>query len=328
MTAFVSDSASFDPNSIGKGRHFKDYIATLYFNDAEFDKGSDSFFTAAGTKQYDWLQKDQEINFFAYAPSQDELGADVVVKEDNSGMTLDSFTVADSIGEQVDFITANATGSRSKNQDSGVELTFDHRLAQIEIRAKSENENYVYKVKGARIGRAEYIATFDFNTNQWTLDDWHNTAIYDTSCEETTLTADPVSLMGDGGNAMLIPQKLYAWNPTADPDNTARDAYLSVLVQVTRKDNGYQVYPFPSEIQSTFKPVREFGWASIPLSGTWEQGKKYIYTLDFTNGAGHVDPDDPTPGEEILGNIKFKVNVNDWVDAATTPNIDMNSEAK
>ncbi|MDE6017887.1 MAG: fimbrillin family protein [Muribaculaceae bacterium] len=303
------------------------YNYSLYFDNAEFDKGSDSFFTAAGGKEYDWLSPKQQINFFAYSPSQDEIGADIIMKDDNSGMTLQSYAVPENIAEQVDFITANASGTRQANETSGVELTFDHRLAQIELRAKSENDNYTYKVIGMRIGRPQYVGSFDFNTNEWTLDDWHDTAIFTSSCDTTTLSATPVSIMGADGNAMLLPQTLTPWSPKDDPDNVAREAYLSVLVNITRTDNGVQIYPFANESEFTFKPVREYGWASIPLSGTWEQGKKYIYTLDFTNGAGTTDPDDPFPGTKIIGGpIKFTVQVNDWVDANTEKVYDMNGK--
>ncbi len=127
------------------------------------------------------------------------------------------------------------------------------------------------------------------------------------------LTADPVSLMGDAGNAMMIPQTLIPWSPLNDPDNVAREAYLSVLVNITTKD-GVQFYPFPSD--NTLDKngnKRQYAWASIPLSGTWEQGKKYVYTLDFTTGGGNVDPDDPNPGNPVLGKpLKFSVDVLDW----------------
>ena len=69
-----------------------------------------------------------------------------------------------------------------------------------------------------------------------------------------------------------------------------------------------------------------FAWASVPVSFTWVRGNKYIYTLDFTNGAGKVDPvdpgtdwkkdepqKDPDKGQDILGEpIKFTVTVNPW----------------
>lgn len=112
---------------------------------------------------------------------------------------------------------------------------------------------------------------------------------------------------------MLIPQTLTPWSPTGDPDNVAREAYLSVLIQITTAD-GAQVYPFPSDTKKDENgQKRQYAWASIPLSGTWEAGKKYVYTLDFSNGAGYVDPDDPIPGKSVLGDpIKFSVNVTDW----------------
>lgn len=285
-----------------------------YFENANFVKGADSFFTSPN--KYAWLQKDETLNFFAYSPSQDELGADIVTMTDKAGMTLQDFTVAEDIADQVDFITANASGTGAKNGTSGVELTFDHRLSQVEVRAKSENPTYTFKVTGVRIGRAEYKGTFDFTTNQWTLDDWHDTAIYTSSCDEITLNATPQSIMGKSGNAMLLPQKFYAWDPTNDPDNVARDAYLSVLVRITRTDNGFQMYPFTNDkMKDDNGQPRQYAWASIPISGTWEQGKKYIYTLDFTYGGGNVDPDDPTPGDPVIGDeIKFTVQVNPWVE--------------
>ncbi|MDE5848733.1 MAG: fimbrillin family protein [Muribaculaceae bacterium] len=321
VTAVYGDSV------MGSGNAKSSFRNTLYFDNAEFDKGADSYFTAIAGKKYDWLAPTQKINFFAYSPSQDELGADIMMKEDNSGMTLESFAVPEDISEQVDFITANASGTREANETSGVELTFDHRLSQIEIRAKSENDNYTYKVIGARIGRPQFMGTFDFNTNQWTLDDWHDTAVYTAACDTTTLSSDPVSIMGASGNAMLMPQTLTPWDSKNDPDNVAREAYLSVLVNITRTDNGIQIYPFANESEFTHKPVREYGWASIPLSGTWEQGKKYIYTLDFSNGAGVIDPDDPYPGEKIIGGpIKFTVKVNNWVDGNNGKVYDMNAD--
>lgn len=322
VTAVYGDSTV--NSSSGKMSGFKN---TLYFDNAEFDKGADSFFTATAGKEYDWLAPTQEINFFAYSPSQDDLGADIMMKEDNSGMTLESFAVPEEISEQVDFITANASGTRKDNETSGVELTFDHRLSQIELRAKSENDNYTYKVIGARIGRAQYMGTFDFNTKEWTLDEWHDTAVYTASCDTTTLTSTPVSIMGAGGNAMLMPQTLTPWDSNGDPDNVAREAYLSVLVNIKRTDNGVQIYPFANEGEYTNKPVREYGWASIPLSGTWEQGKKYIYTLDFTNGAGVIDPDDPDPGKKIIGGeVKFTVKVNNWVETNGDKVYDMSAD--
>ncbi len=299
------------------------YVTSLingqqYFKDIKFSKGSDAFFTSAD--DYYWTGDTTTIDFYAYAPSMDELGADITI--DNGTKELTSFTVAENIADQVDFITAHATGTRQNNEVAGVPLTFDHRLAQVEVRAKTDNKKYVYKVAGVRIGRPQTTGTFNFATNEWTLDDWHETGVYTSNIDEVTLSSTPQSIMGSAGNGMFIPQTLTPWSPAGDPDNVAREAYISVLLNISTTD-GLRMYPYPSDkrTEADGTPIK-YAWASIPLSGTWEQGKHYIYTLDFTRGAGNVDPDDPTPGDPVLGDpIKFTVQVTDWVDADNAINV-------
>ncbi len=283
-----------------------------YFTKIDFNKGTDGFFTSAD--KYYWPGDTTTLDFYAFAPNEDGLGADVTMTADTKELT--SFATPEQIADQVDFVTAHATGRKDVNEKSGVELDFKHQLAQIEIRAKSGNEQYVYQACGARIGRAQTTASFDFASGEWTLDDWHETAVYDAYCDTVTLSSTPVSLMGEAGNAMLIPQTLTPWSPAGDPDNVARESYLSVLIRIASKD-GAVIYPFPSDtMKDASGNKRQFAWASIPLSGTWEAGKKYVYTLDLSEGAGNVDPDDPTPGDRVLGDpIKFTVNVEDWTDA-------------
>lgn len=283
-----------------------------YFSNLKFTKGTEGFFVSSPS--YYWPGDDSELTFYAYSPSADELGADVTI--DASTKTIANYSVPEQIADQMDLITATATGKKSTNEDTGAEMTFSHQLSQIEIQAKSANDAYVVKAIGARIGRAQYLATFDFTTSKWTLDDWHDTAIYDTQCDTVTLSETAVSLMGEAGNAMLLPQQLYPWSPTDDPDNVAREAYLSVLVNITTAD-GAQVYPFANDKKTDSNGnKRTFAWATVPLTANWEAGKKYIYVLDFTNGAGFVDPDDPTPGVPVLGEpIKIKPQVTDWTES-------------
>lgn len=284
-----------------------------YFRNITFSKGTGGFYTSQDN--YYWPGDDSSLDFYAWSPSANELGAEITI--DSQTKELTDFTVAEDIADQVDFITANASGNKKENESSGVELTFDHRLSQIELRAKTDNKTYVYKVAGMRIGRPQTTGSFNFADNTWTLDSWHDTFVYESSCTPVTLTSDAQNIMGESGNAMLLPQTLTAWDAVGDPDNVARQAYLSVLINITTADTGVRIYPFPTDTKKDENGnLREYAWASIPISGTWEQGKKYIYTLDFTDGAGNVDPDDPTPGKPVLGDpIKFTVQVNDWVDA-------------
>lgn len=272
----------------------------LFFPDMEFAKGSDGFFTS--TTEYYWPGDNSELTFYAYSPANP--GGTVTL--DATAKSMTDFSPAATMADQVDFVTATATGTKSANESAGVPLTFNHQLVQIEVRAKTDNTVYTYKVSGVRIGQPVAKGSFDFVSSAWSLGS--DKAIYtDTYADARTLSSDPVSVMGDGGNAMILPQQLTAWDPQTDPANSAAGAYISIKLQVATAETGVQVYPFPSD--------GDCQWAAIPVNTNLEAGKKYIYTLDLTHGAGYVDPKDPKPGDPVLGGpIKFTVDVVDWVD--------------
>ena len=233
----------------------------------------------------------------------------------NATKTLADFSPKTTIADQKDFVSCQATGKKSVNESAGVALTFKHQLSQIEIKAKNDQDAYVYKVVAVRIGQPVSKGTFHFDSENWQLEtDKVNYTVPDFG--EITLNGTPESLMGTEGSAMLIPQQLTAWNAAGDKPNANKGAYLAVKLQITTKA-GARVYP--AEV------VGDYDWAAVPVNTNWEAGKKYVYTLDFTNGAGKVDPEkpnpsDPTdpfhPGDDILGDsaIKFTVTVTEWVE--------------
>lgn len=279
-----------------------------YFSEQEFTKDG-GFFTSSPL--YYWPAG--ELNFVAYSPSETDLGATVTIN--NTTKTLADFSPAAKIADQKDFVTATATGTKAANETNGVELTFAHQLSQIEIKAKNANTGYVYKVVGVRIGKPVSKGTFTFGTNTWSLTTTEKTNYaveYDT--DPRTLAADAATMMGTANdNAMLLPQQLVAWTPETDKTNTNNGAYIALKIQITTKD-GARVYPAKGD----------YDWAAVAINTNWEAGKKYVYTLDFSNGAGKVDPEkpdpDPTdpfkPGEDILGKpIKFTVTVTEWTSA-------------
>lgn len=272
----------------------------LFFPTMEFAKGNDGFFTSA--IEYYWPGDNSALDFYAYAPANP--GGTVTLTASDKSMT--DFSPATTIADQIDFVTAIATGTKNANEASGVPLTFNHRLSQIEVRAKTDNQVYTYAISGVRIGQPVSKGAFDFTTSEWTLGS--DKEIYtETYADAKVLTSDAVSVMGEGGNAMVLPQQLTAWDPDGDATNTAKGAYLAVKLNVSTAETGVQVYPFPSN--------GDCQWAAIPIDTNWEAGKKYIYTLDLTHGAGYVDPNDPIPGDPVLGGpIKFTVDVVEWVD--------------
>lgn len=281
-----------------------------YFSQQEFTKDGE-FFTSSPV--YYWPAG--TLNFFAYSPSETDLGATVTIDKDTKNLA--DFSPATEIANQKDFVTATASGTRAANETNGVELTFAHQLSQIEIKAKNTNTGYIYKVVGVRICKPVSKGTFTFDTNKWTLTTTEKTNYaVEYTTPPRTLGAEAATMMGTANNnAMLLPQQLVAWTSATDPTNNANGAYIALKIQITTKDSA-RVYPATG---------KDYDWAAVAINTKWEAGKKYVYTLDFSNGAGKVDPEkpeptDPTdpfkPGENILGKpIKFTVEVTDWVPA-------------
>lgn len=287
----------------------------------EFTKNG-AFFTS--NPLYYWPSQDSEVSFYAYAPSATDLAATVTIN--NTTKELKDYAPANVTGKQKDFITANAKGKKSVNETVGVPLKFDHRLSQIEVKAKNSNTGYTYKVVGMRIGKAISKATFNFETAAWTLgtDKANYVASESDYTAAKTLDATAASMMlAENDNAMLIPQQLVAWDSANDKTNTKGGSYIALKLQITAA-GGARIYPSTT--------VGEYDWVAVAVDTKWEAGKKYLYTLDFTNGAGKVDPEKPTPtdptdpfkpGDDILGSpIKFTVEVTEW-DSTTTPEINV-----
>lgn len=307
------------------GRMSQIYVTALterdenLFSDLLFSKeSSTSFFIS--NPAYHWPRDGSNLTFYAYSPSKNDLGGTLTINSTTQKLT--DFSPATDITDQKDFVTIKTTGNKT-NETTGVQLQFEHRLVQIEVKAKNANEGYVYKVKGVRIGKPVSKGTFDFDAATWELKS-EKTNYEVTYDEEKTLNGTSVSIMKTSGdNAMLIPQQLTAWDAATDKTNAAERAYLAVKVQITTAA-GARVYPVASGV--------DYGWVAVPINTNWEPGKKYVYTLDFSNGAGKVDPekeDDPThpednykPGDDILGGaIKFTVNVTAWTEQAQNINM-------
>lgn len=276
-----------------------------YFDKVEFSKNG-GFFTSS--PEYYWPADGSNLSFFAYAPSASDLGGALSIK--SSSKMLNNFRPNSDISKQKDFIEGTATGNKQSSEKDGVSLTFKHALVQIGIQAKNGGD-FTYNVRGVKIGKVVGQGNYNFVKSEWTLSTIDNNILsysveYDTAIQ---LTESAQSLMGEGGNAMLIPQNLTAWDPQNDAQNSGNGAYLSVLINVTNSDNTVLIPQNGGE--------EDYIWAAVPIDTEWTSGKKYIYTLDFSNGPGLGDPEGEHPGENLLGEpIKFKVEVGEWNDAS------------
>ncbi|MDE6632572.1 MAG: fimbrillin family protein, partial [Muribaculaceae bacterium] len=121
--------------------------------------------------------------------------------------------------------------------------------------------------------------------------------------------------------------------------------YFSILLRATEKATGKILYPYPGnpyemtviyyavdksgtiisrlypgEAEGVFftdpdhqnpfvvsdeMEIKDFGWAAVPVDADWSAGKKYVYTLNYSEGIGLHDPEDPEPGKPIGGKTEI-----------------------
>lgn len=296
--------------------------ADPYFSEVPFVlTGYDSYIS---TDTYYWPGQDRKLKFYAYAPNETKLGADVVIT--NQEKSLKNFVVEEKISDQVDFVFAENAGDNNEGleEQSSVSLNFSHKLSRISIYGRTESEENVYKFAGVRIagvyGKGDLN---DLTSNAWTIDESAGKkAFVKELADDEIVVVDKgvgeLELMGTLLNlndypvtdyAFMIPQTFKPWDPVNDPKNEQGGAYVAVKVQIS---TAYGTRVYPSEKDG------EYAWVAIPLTGSsvvdesgatveglfeWKYGSSYNYTLNFTNGAGYVEPDinNPASGTPVLG---------------------------
>ncbi len=308
---------------------FENGADAAYFTDVNYTREGQTN-TFVSNPEYNWL-RGKTLNFLALATSADTWTAAKTVTFDKATNTyktvLTDYTPDADISKHQDLMIGTASGTEN-NDAKGLDLTLKHILSQIEVRAKNTNTAYVYSIKGVRIvavkGTGTYTST---ETTPWTPKENSRVkyeVVYDDAKE---LTAEGMSVMKtEGDNAMLIPQSVTGWIPGADIandfDSYTGGAYISLLLNVKLASTGKYIYPAGST-----ETAKTYGWTAVTTGNTvWNSGRKYIYTLDLSNGCGSVDPVDPgtgvTPdgtkdpvkGDKIFGDpIKFDVTVAGWI---------------
>lgn len=257
------------------------------FTNVEFSKTNGIF---SSSTAYYWPEEEQTIDFYAYAPSVSDIGG--TISED--GLAITGITISNDVTKQTDFIVARQKVNKTPQT---IPLHFEHKLSQIEIKAKNSNPAYTYSIKGIQLAGLSETADYSLAEDSWSnLQDAGTDAIA-VDFVSTVIGSDPVNLMSGENAAMVIPQDLTKW--TAE---NKTGAYIGVMAQIKTAD-GAIVFPRDGDYELML----------IPINTKLEAGHKYIYTLDFTTGAG-LDKD----GNNILGEtITFDVNEIQWTGKST-----------
>lgn len=299
---------------------------TQYFSEIFVLEGG--FFVPKSGKEYYW-PSDDNLYFYAYYPCDETFCSGVVVTEESK--SIPDFTPAEDIANQLDFISAIKVTNKAESSN-GVVLEFKHQLSQVEVQAKNTNKGYSVKVKAVRINNVFASGDFVFNApvTNWSVDD--EITSYEVACSDTCveLANAAVTLMGDGGNAMLIPQKRIAWGPAVAPEQTPEQTNEAVdgdgaeaggeveetpAAPITATDGVYIAFQIQAESStgSRIFPVEsagDWGWVAVPVEINWLSGYKYTYVCDFSEGLGVIapeqnpndDPDNPyNPGDNTVG---------------------------
>ena len=294
-------------------------------------KGTGTTFESVGGPWF-W-EKDKAYTFMAFATGKENMdGVTPRISKDN--ITLTDYTPNTNLADQLDLLVAKAEGTKAQNGTAGADLNFDHILSQIQIKVQNTNANLKYIIKGVRITNVKGTGTYTFNPIEANKHSWQNqplTTQYILN-QGVNITLDENNkavtdlLVGDN-SAMLLPQTITSWDGRpidmngTDDYHQANGAYISLLINVQKKNGAgdwVQVYPKTDQVDET-----KCAWTAVAIpAGNWENGNKYIYTLNLSKGAGKVDPadpgpdwtnKDPKPGDTILGEeIFFNVSVQAW----------------
>lgn len=323
------------------------------WKDADVAFESEKFVKKDGTQEFHcdkdepyYWEKDKQYTFMAFATGKDDMGG-LTPTINKTSIVLNDYTPDKDPSKHMDLLAAQATGDITQNGTTGVSLTFEHILSQIQVKVKSENQDVKYVIRGVRISNVKGTGNYTYTPaspdqkHAWTV----NTAAQYVSDQGIDIRLDGTDgafkeLLAGNLSAMLLPQSVAAWDGTvpAGPDATfdkVNGSYISLLIHIQKKSkNGQWVQVYPKEAADD----TQCGWTALAIPAVkWENGKKYIYNLDLTFGAGVVDPVQPNPdgstvvkpgdkdpdlGGEILGKpIYFKVDVKTW--EPTDQNVNM-----
>lgn len=304
------------------GTYTKDATTSWYFKDDIINYVDSKWVNATNTRYW---SADGTHTFYAI------VNGTMITAETPAPPTV-SFTPETTVADQKDLLYAVATGKTKVA--TLINLNFRHALSQIEFRAKNTNTNLYVEISGVKVGQTPGEGTFTYpadatdanfadhtqgtvanpalNTGTWAV----NTAT------DYTVTFDAIPVVGDNTpvdltistdandntraflrSMLLLPTPATtAWAPAVTAA-TYDGTYLAVKCKI------YNVAG--NAVDTNTDAVLYDNWAVMPVSFTWDPGKKYIYTFVFGDGNGGYT-DDPNNPQPVLTPIDYTVTVDDF----------------
>ena len=281
------------------------------------------------------------VDFYSISPEpvSDKVSEGTVsITSDEQKIT--GFTVNTDQSQQVDLLYAvNKGETKAGHETTPVSINFRHALSQIVFKAKNTNENLKVIVKGVKIGNIKKSGDFTYPTNSTTKQNTSESGTIDAATQGTWGNVNTAETFSAGMNAggvtldgkvetavdltaatgsdasksytgalFMIPQPLAAWDPstTGALSSSNTGVYFLLDCQIFSGTNR-DVQIWPEATASTSAEI------AVPANSlTWEQGKKYVYTFIFGEGAGYIPGPDPNPDPTLVG-IDFNVTVDVFI---------------
>ena len=257
----------------------------------------------------------EALDFYAFNPGT--VSEDMMIFyswEATKDVQKISYTCMDEYGSgtthaNYDVMYAMAKGQTKDMNNGIVKFNFKHILSQVVFKAKTQYDNMQVDIDVIKIHNFKFAGAFTLpaaadGTGSWSSSDLAFPHAF-TVVKNANITVNSNTEATDitTNTPMLnIPQELTAWkvSETAtksklEADN-AKQCYLEIACKI--RQSGAYLLGSASEYKTIY----------VPFGDTWEQGKRYIYTLIF--GGGYDDQ-----GEAVLNPIRFDAETTGWVDA-------------
>lgn len=328
--AITSFCANNQPDEISVYARTVEATPTFFIQNQKIVATGNGNYTFAVGTQY-WPQ--QALDFIAFAGDMETPTFNGSI----SAPAFENYRIAANSANQLDLVYA-VTPNRTKAQGT-VPLNFRHALSQAVFRARVSNKYTRVEIHNIAIGGIAGQGTFNLpaDNTQTTFTGSHNDTSNSTSAQGpasgrgswtslsatgeftttaieksltnassyTTLTSSPEGhrANGDWSSVLcLIPQNQPQWDPAQGAAPAANGGYLKV---------NCTIYNQAKQGSTTTETIAHDGDLYIPMEIDWEQGVRYLYSLDF--GAGdnaYTGSDAPT---QALTKVSVNVSVDDFV---------------
>ena len=261
----------------------------------------------------------EALDFYAFNPGT--VSEDMMVFyswEATKDVQKISYTCMDEYGAgthaNYDVMYAMAKGQTKDMNNGIVKFNFKHILSQVVFKAKTQYDNMQVDIDVIKIHNFKFAGAFTLpaaadGTGSWSSSDLAFPHAF-TVVKNANITVNSNTEATDittNAPMLNIPQELTAWtvsgaSKTKKGADDAKQCYLEIACKI--RQSGAYLLGSASEYKTIY----------VPFGDTWEQGKRYIYTLIF--GGGYDDQ-----GEAVLNPIQFDAETTGWVNAAKDVNV-------